>query len=61
LLESANLRCNFDESATPKLIRLHFVRVEVIAACKVRATLSGAQLANALARIGYGVTRLAGG
>jgi len=26
------LRCHFDESATPRLIRLHFVRDEVIAA-----------------------------
>lgn len=26
------VRCHFDESAAPKLIRLHFVRDEVIAA-----------------------------
>jgi hypothetical protein len=26
------VRCHFDASATPKLIRLHFVRDEVIAA-----------------------------
>lgn len=26
------VRCHFEESATPKLIRLHFVRDEVIAA-----------------------------
>jgi hypothetical protein len=26
------VRCHFDESTTPKLIRLHFVRDEVIAA-----------------------------
>ena len=26
------VRCHFDESDTPKLIRLHFVRDEVIAA-----------------------------
>ena len=26
------VRCHFDDSATPKLIRLHFVRDEVIAA-----------------------------
>lgn len=26
------VRCHFDEGATPKMIRLHFVRDEVIAA-----------------------------
>ena len=32
------VRCHFDESATPKLIRLHFVRDEVITAWNSRGT-----------------------
>ena len=32
------VRCHFDEGKAPKLIRLHYVRDEVIAACASPAT-----------------------
>jgi hypothetical protein len=49
--------CHFEDDARPKIIRLHFVREEVIAVLKLPRDLSGDDLAKALARIGYRETR----
>jgi predicted RNA binding protein YcfA (HicA-like mRNA interferase family) len=56
------VRCHFEESDRPPAIRLHLVHDEVIAAWDVRLPrdLSGRELARALRRYGYAVTRETG-
>ena len=56
------VRCHFEDADRPKVIRLHLVHDEVIAAWRVRLPrdLSGRALARALHRYGYAVTRETG-
>jgi predicted RNA binding protein YcfA (HicA-like mRNA interferase family) len=65
------VNCHFDEGKAPKVIRLHFVRDEVLAGwvpvdigpvgkMKLPRDVSGADLAKRLGRLGYEVTRQTG-